>query len=130
MTIEFHQAHLAELAFLPADHVDLVVSVTALSWVQDLDRVARQVHRVTAPAGHFLCTLPHPAALCADRADPAVTVRDWGDPAPVGDRWVHTAERVVTALVRANFFIDTLLERGTAGPVPATLVVRARKLGV
>lgn len=129
VTIEFHQAQPAELAFLPGDHVDLVVSVTALSFVEDLDRVARQVHRVTAPAGHFLCTLPHPATMCADPDAPAETIRDWSDTTPLGDRWVHTAEQVVTALVRANFFVDTLLERGGDGPVPATLVIRGRKLG-
>lgn len=130
VTIEFHQARPAELAFLPADHVDLAIAVTTLSFVQDLDRVFRQVHRVVRPGGHFLASVPHPAALCADPDDPARIVHPWDTQLPVADRWVHTAEALVTSLTRANFAVDNLLERRADAPVPATLVVRARKLGI
>ena len=98
--------------------------------VVDLDRVFRQVHRVIGPGGHFLLSVPHAAALCGDADDPDRTVRRWTDTGPVGDRWVHTAEELVTALGRANFAVDTLLERHAGALVPATLVIRARKLGV
>lgn len=130
VTVEFHQAQPAELAFLAADSVDLALSVTALSWVQDLDRVFRQAHRVVGPGGHLLLSVPHPAALCADPDEPGRTIRTWETTDPVGDRWVHTAEAIVTSLTRANFAVDTLLERHHGAPTPATLVVRARKLGV
>lgn len=130
VTIECHQAKPAELAFLAADHVDLAVAVTTLSWVEDLNRVFRQVHRVVGPGGHFVVAVPHPAALCADPDDPSRTVASWTTTTPIGDRHVHTAEAMVTAFTRANFAVDTLLERHDGGPLPATLVIRARKLGV
>jgi SAM-dependent methyltransferase len=130
VTIEFNQARPAELAFLPADHVDLAIAVTSLSFVQDLDRVFRQVHRVVGPNGHFVLSVPHPAALCADPNDPGRTVEPWDTREKIGDRWVHTAEAVVASLGRANFAVDIVLERRDVDLLPATLVVRARKLGV
>jgi SAM-dependent methyltransferase len=130
VTIEFHQARPAELAFLPGDHVDLAVAITSLSFVQDLDRVFRQVHRVVGPGGHFVLSVPHPAALCADADDSARTATPWDTADPIGDRWVHTAESIVTSLGRANFAVDNLLERRSDGPLPSTLVIRARKLGI
>ncbi|MEM7139429.1 MAG: methyltransferase domain-containing protein [Actinomycetota bacterium] len=130
VTIECHQAKPAELAFLAADHVDLALAVTTLSWVQDLNRVFRQVHRVVSANGHFVISVPHAAALCADPHDGARTIASWDQDEPIGDRHVHTTEALVTALTRANFAVDTVLERHDGGPMPATLVVRARKLGV
>lgn len=130
VTIECHQAKPAELAFLAADRVDLAVAVTTLSWVEDLNRVFRQVHRVVGPGGHFVASVPHPANLCADPDDPTRTVAAWTTSEPIGDRHVHTAEALVTALTRTNFAVDTLLERHDGDLLPATLVVRARKLGV
>ncbi len=130
VTIEFHQAQPAELAFLAADNVDLALAVTSLSFVQDLDRVFRQVHRVVGPGGHFVLSMPHPATLTADPADANLTVTPWDHSQPIGDRWVHTAESLVGSLTRANFAVDQLLERRDQDLVPATLVIRARKLGI
>jgi len=130
VTIEFHQAQPAELAFLAADHVDLAIAVTSLSFVQDLSRVFRQVHRVIGPGGHFVVSVPHPATLAADPSDPDRTATPWDTTAPVGERWIHTAEGIVTSLTRSNFAVDQLLERRDADLVPGTLIVRGRKLGV
>ena len=130
VTIEFHQAKQAELAFLAADHVDLALAITSLSFVQDLSRVFRQVHRVVGPGGHFVLAVPHPAALVATGDDPNQATVAWDVDEQVGDRWVHTGEAIVTALTRANFAVDQLLERRDNALAPATLVVRARKLGV
>lgn len=127
-TVEFHQTKMADLAFLTADQVDLALSVTSLSFVADLDRVVRQVHRVIKPGGHLLISLPHPAALCSDEADPAVTVRAWNDDRPVGGRHVHTVESIVSSMCRAKFVVDTVLERHVDGDLlPSTLLARARK---
>jgi hypothetical protein len=75
-------------------------------------------------------SVPHPAALTADPADPDRSVTPWNHPEPIGERWIHTAESLVTSLTRANFAVDQLLERHHENLVPASLVVRARKLGV
>jgi SAM-dependent methyltransferase len=130
VTIEFHQARPAELAFLSADNVDLAIAVTTLSFVDDLDRVFRQVHRVVRPSGHFVLSVPHPAALAADPEDPDRIVRAWDHAEPIGDRRLHGPEALVASLTRANFAVDQLLERRDGDLVPATLVLRARKLGV
>jgi len=130
VTIEFHQAQPAELAFLAADHVDVAIAVTSLSFVNDLNRVFRQAHRVIGPGGHFVISVPHPAALTTDPNDADRVTAAWDHRDAIGDRFVHTAESIVTALTRANFAVDQLLERRDRALMPATLVVRARKLGV
>ena len=129
VTVEFHEAGPAELAFVRADQIDIAVSVWALSLVDDLDRVFRQVHRVLRPNAHLIVALPHPAALCADPVDPTRTVRSWRTDEKIGERHVHTAEGLVTAMSRSNFAVDVLLERHAGGPTPATLLARARRLG-
>ncbi|MEM9466467.1 MAG: class I SAM-dependent methyltransferase [Actinomycetota bacterium] len=129
VAIEFHEARPAELAFIRADQIDVAVSVWALSLVDDLDRVFRQVHRVLRTNGSAIVSLPHPAALCADPVDPDRTTRSWLTDEPIAGRHVHTVEGVVTAFTRTNFAVDTVLERHAGGLVPATLVVRARRLG-
>ena len=127
-TVEFHQTQLADLAFLTADQIDLALSVTSLSLVEDLDRVVRQVHRVIKGGGHLLIALPHPAALCADKTNPAVTVRAWNGDRSVGSRYIHSTESIVSSMCRAKFIVDTVLERhADDGLLPATLLVRARK---
>ena len=130
VVVGFHRAELADLAFVRAEQIDFALSVGALSHVDDLDRVFRQVHRVLKHGAHFVMSIPHPAALCADPVDDTLTARPWDDRGPIGDRYVHRAEDLVTALHRADFEIDALLEpRSGSGPMPATLIVRGEKLG-
>ena len=129
VAVEFHQAGPAELAFVRADQIDLAVSVWALSLVDDLGRVFRQVHRVVRPGGHAIVSLPHPAALCADPVDPTRTTRSWATTEPIGGRYVHTVEDVVMSFTRSNFAVDVVLERHDGGDIPETLIVRARRLG-
>jgi SAM-dependent methyltransferase len=150
VTLELHQGDLADLAFVRADTVDLVVSVYALGMVGDLDRVFRQVHRVLRKDAPFVVSLPHPAWRASDGGDPPGIRRRYWDPSPM--TWTDTGERgadhpitiggLFTSLTRANFLVDTILEpepRPGAGRsrwwtpgmswLPATLIVRARKLG-
>jgi SAM-dependent methyltransferase len=130
-SVAFHQAGLAELAFLQAEQMDLVVSVHSLCFVDDLDRVFRQVHRILEHGGRFTMSIPHPATLAADPSDPNRTIRPWDDLEPVAGRFIHRAEDLVTALHRANFEIDVLLERSGPAPAlgPVTLIARGEKLG-
>jgi SAM-dependent methyltransferase len=150
VTLELHQGDLADLAFVRADTVDVVVSVYALGMVGDLDRVFRQVHRVLRKDGPFVVSVPHPAWRAADGGDPPAIRRSYWDPAPLA--WTDAGERgadhpvtiggLFTSLIRANFQVDTVLEPeprpGAARSrwwkagmtwLPATLIVRARKLG-
>jgi SAM-dependent methyltransferase len=129
VTVEFHQAGPAELAFLRAEDVDLVVSVWSLSLTDNLERVVRQVHRVLRTGGHLLLALPHPAALCARSETPSAADIPWIAGQPVGERFVHPAEELVTILSRNKFVVDALLERPGHGVTPETLIVRGRRLG-
>lgn len=150
--VELHQAELADLAFLRSDSVDGAISVMALATVDDLARVFRQVHRVLKPEAPFVCSFPHPAFAMFDPTapDPLRVQRSYDDtqdrtwhlgPDAVVDR-PRTISEIFTTLHRASFGVDQILEptareasrRGLGQPdlmghVPATLLVRSRKLG-
>ena len=134
--VELHHADLAELAFVRADAIDVVVSPSALTGVADLNRVFRQAHRVLRQDGPLVCALAHPAShVVVGEGGAARIGRSYFDRDPVrrgsGDEHHHTVTDVFTGLVRGGFRVDTLLEPqpATDALVPRTLVVRARKEG-
>jgi SAM-dependent methyltransferase len=132
--VEFHEAELADIAFVRADTVDLVVSVHALAGVDDPDRVFRQAHRVLRPETPLVLSVPHPAiALVAGSPAGAVTAsghgtlsvtRSWFDtsplaqaagPAGAGTRPM-TYAGLTGGLFRAGFRVEVVLE---PEPVPS-----------
>lgn len=151
--IELRHGDLADLAFLRADSVDLVLSSYALGYVADVARVFRQVHRVLRVGAPLVFSLEHPAAYLVDPdgESPRTVTRSYFDTTPV-DRaplpgveltsYPHTVADLVMALVRSSYRVDTLVEPAptSGGPrsqhwhetmhlVPRTLIVRARKEG-
>jgi SAM-dependent methyltransferase len=151
--VELHEGDLADLAFVRAETIDLVLSVYSLATVDELDRVFRQVHRVLRAESPMIFTVPHPAFCMLDPAapDPLKLTRTYWDPAPrpwettqtSGYDHPRTVGDLFTSLARASFRIDVLLEPepeadATHSPywsttmawVPATLLVRARKEGL
>jgi ubiquinone/menaquinone biosynthesis C-methylase UbiE len=104
--LELHLGELADLAFVRADTVDVVVADGSLDDVVDLDRLLRQAKRVLRSDGLLLFAVRHPAA------------------GPESYFAGRTFGALFAALQRTNFRVDTIVE-----PEPA-LVVRARKLGV
>jgi SAM-dependent methyltransferase len=152
--VELHQSDLAELAFIRADTVDLVLSVYSMATVDDPDRVFRQVHRVLRPESHLVLAVPHPAFSMIDpeTLDGEISLarpywdrepRGWTVPGEDGVEHPRTISDLFTSLSRANFRVDTLLEPEppsdvVRGPVwsramawvPATLILRARKEGI
>jgi SAM-dependent methyltransferase len=150
VSLELHQGDLADLAFVRADTVDLVVSIYALGMVGDLDRVFRQVHRVLRPDDPLVLSVPHPVWRTADGGDPPSIRRSywnhdlipWDDAGEKGADHPFTIADLFTSLIRANFRIDTIAEPEPTATsarsrwwqpamawLPATLVVRARKVG-
>ena len=122
--IEFHQSDLADLGFATSGSVELVLSTTALGDVDDVSRVFRQVHRVLKPGQPFVVAVPHPLTAALEGGE-VVLRRAYGTPP------ARTVSGYFTALQRANFDVDVLLEPVPAGAmVPAALILRARKLGV
>lgn len=151
--VEFHRSDPADLAFIRADGLDAAFSAFALAEVADLSRVFRQVHRVLKPEAPLVFSLPHPAFTMfdPDGDDPTRAVRSYFDRSPTawsrGDETVTDHRRpiaeVFTTLLRSNFRVDQVLEPepspGAARSrhwtplmdrVPATVIFRARKLGI
>jgi SAM-dependent methyltransferase len=128
--VEWHEADLADLAFLRADSIDLAFSVFSLAEVDDIDRVFRQVQRVLRPGAPFVFSYEHPFALVAAGGyldgQPMSVLRE-GEPIQV---WPRSASAVFSALGRAGFRVDTLLEPPGRDPaMPAAIIWRARKEG-
>jgi SAM-dependent methyltransferase len=85
--VELRQGDMADLAFLRADSIDLVFSSFAFGYVEDLNRVFRQVHRVLKVGAPLVFSLPHPAShLIEDGGSgPAGPVAEGAGPAgPAG----------------------------------------------
>lgn len=127
LRIECHTGDLGDLGFATSASIDLVIAAGTLADVDDLARVLRQVHRVLKPECSFVISLPHPMADLVQRSasDSAARYGE-GDARSISDWYM--------ALYRANFRVDNIQElfpvaRPTE-PVPCTLMIRARKLGV
>jgi len=150
--VELRQGDLADLAFLRADSIDVAFSAYALGYVEDLNRVFRQVHRVLKVGAPLVFSLPHPAydMIDDDSDQPLLVRRSYFDRSPIDYEWNgiaftdyhHTIGEIYMGLVRASYRVDTILEPGPThtGPrsqqwretfryVPRTLIVRARKEG-
>jgi len=149
--VEFHQGDLADIAFVRADTVDTVLTVHALATVDDPDRVFRQVHRVLRTEAPMVMSVPHPAwdLIAPDSDDPLRIARSWFDasarvnagPDPV--TYPTTFGGLFGGLYRAGFRVEVVLEPqpesgGTRSRwwhdamrmIPATLVLRVRKVGL
>ncbi|MDP9070528.1 MAG: methyltransferase domain-containing protein [Actinomycetota bacterium] len=150
--VELRQADMADLAFLRAESIDVAFSAYAFSYVEDLDRVFRQVNRVLKAAAPLVFSLPHPASALIDEcAEPPLVVRrSYFDRAGVErerngvifTEYHHTISDLFGGLTRAGYRVDTILEpeplAGTGSSqdlseasryVPRTVVFRARKEG-
>jgi SAM-dependent methyltransferase len=150
--VELRHGDLADLAFLRADSIDLVFSAYAFGYVEDLNRVFRQVHRVLKVGAPLVFSLQHPAySMIDDDADPGLLVRrSYFDRSPIEFKWGgidfvsyhHTFADLYMGLNRASYRVDLILEpepifgaprghlwRDPMIHVPRTLIIRARKEG-
>jgi len=131
--VEVHHTDLADLAFLQADIFDAVISIHALSGVEDLGRVFRQTHRLLKLDRPIIVTLAHPASLMVDNQDAHVITSDYASAEVLGEganlTYRHGISHVFTQLHRSNFRVDTLLEPHGPDPHPASVIFRARKIG-
>jgi SAM-dependent methyltransferase len=151
--VELHHGDLADLAFVRAESIDLVFSSYAFGYVEDLNRVFRQVHRVLKQNAPLVFSLPHPAyqMIDDDTEQPLLVRRSYFDRSPRDFDWngvaftdyPHTVSDLYMGLLRSGYRVDALLEPEptASGPrsmfwresfryVPRTLIVRARKEGI
>jgi SAM-dependent methyltransferase len=150
--VELRQGDLADLAFLRADSMDLVFSSYAFGYVDDLNRVFRQVHRVLKIGAPLVFSLPHPASgmFDGDGPDPLAVRRSYFDQTPVEQErggvaftvFPHTFADIYLGLARSSYRVDLVLEPEPVPSgrrsqewsdaflyVPRTMIVRARKEG-
>ncbi|HVM09928.1 MAG TPA: class I SAM-dependent methyltransferase [Acidimicrobiales bacterium] len=151
--VELHHGDLADLAFVRGESIDLVFSSYAFWYVEDLNRVFRQVHRVLKQNAPLVFSLPHPAydLIDDDAEQPLLVRRSYFDRAPIEVKnddatmvaFHHTVSDLYMGLLRSGYRVDVMLEpeplpsgprtgfwRETFRYVPRTLVVRARKEGI
>lgn len=149
--VELRHADMAELAFLRADSVDVAFSAYAFQYVEDLNRVFRQVHRVLKVGSPLVFSLPHPSwsIIAEDQPDPTIG-HSYFDRQASREVWDgveftihrHSFSDLYGALTRASYRVDLILEPPPvpSAPrswlwndamefVPRTLIVRARKEG-
>lgn len=152
--VELRHGDMADLAFLRADSIDLVFSAFAFGYVEDLNRVFRQVHRVLKVGAPLVFSLPHPAAHLIDDGSPdsgGLSIRrSYFDRRPVESSWGgirtttyhHTFADLYMGLARSSYRVDLVLEPEPAAGaprspwwtesmayVPPALIIRARKEG-
>jgi SAM-dependent methyltransferase len=150
--VELRHGDLADLAFLRADSIDLAFSAYAFGYVEDLNRVFRQVHRVLKVGAPLVFSLHHPAYdMIDDEAEPGPLVRrSYFDGRPIDytqsgidfRAYHHTFAELYMGLHRASYRVDMVVEpepivgaprgwwwREAMAYVPRTLIVRARKEG-
>jgi ubiquinone/menaquinone biosynthesis C-methylase UbiE len=117
--VELRHGDMADLAFLRADSIDAAFSSYAFQYVEDLNRVFRQVHRVLKVGSSLVFSLPHPAWVMIDDGSQATSAaRSYFDPAPVAGVWggvacdtyPHTFSSLYMGLIRASYRVDLILE--------------------
>lgn len=143
---EARQSEFADLAFCPAESVDIAVSIIALSGVKDLARVFRQIHRVLKIQGTLVFGLVHPVAILLSNSPMNPQVTSYGSKEPLESEGLNLnfpvpLPKMITSfsfgdtfslLKRAGFSIDQILEMGNSGPNkttsrPDVLVLKAHK---
>ncbi len=152
--VELRLGDMADLAFLRADSIDLAFSSFAFQYVEDLNRVFRQAHRVLKVGAPLVFSLPHPAYPTIGDAGqltgPGVLLRrSYFDRSPVEvdfgpglTSWHHSFSELYMALNRASYRVDLVLEpepipgaprssmwQPAMDYLPRTLIIRARKEG-
>jgi SAM-dependent methyltransferase len=117
VTVQCLETDLADLGDIASGSCEVVVAAHTLGDVDDLGRLLRQVHRILRPSMPLVISMEHPFAG-------VTTGHAYGSDGRTIGSWF-------TALGRANFRVDHLLELGASAthPAPRTLILRARKEG-
>jgi SAM-dependent methyltransferase len=155
VSLELLEGDMADLSALPSDSFDLTISISALMYVKDIEKVFREVARVLKSGGRFIFSTDHPVIMAVgatelwpeEGADPGYNYRG-----PIQWKWfsdddfVFTTYRrpvadFVNGLVAAGFGLERMvdlypkgepswdsLERELRQRYPSVLVIAARKI--
>jgi 2-polyprenyl-3-methyl-5-hydroxy-6-metoxy-1,4-benzoquinol methylase len=125
--VEFRQAGLSELIFIPADSIDIVVSAWAINFTPNWARVFRAVSRVLAPGGVFVFSIEHPIWTCLDSSSGSIVApyRDdssvtkeliVGNPRSAISFHTHTIGGILSLLTKEGFTLHQVLEPQATAP--------------
>jgi len=64
VTIDFVCSDMTDLSFVGSDTIDLVISMSALDYVENFDKVCFEVNRVLKQGGRFVFCATHPIMSC------------------------------------------------------------------
>jgi 2-polyprenyl-3-methyl-5-hydroxy-6-metoxy-1,4-benzoquinol methylase len=110
--VELIHGDMADLSFITSASVDLVLSTQAFEYVDDLNRVFRQVHRILRPECALVFSTPHPMHQLLDASGGLPVVqRSYFDRSPMTHKlngvpltiYPQTVSGLFTSLLRANF---------------------------
>lgn len=150
LRFEVRHSEFADLAFCPAESIDLAVSVISLSGTKDLARVFRQLQRVLKDQGSFVFGLVHPIAfISANSSDTrdSKEVRKYRCKEPMSredlngnfpvplpkEIFPRSLSEIFALLKRVGLSIENLLELPEPTTIsdlnydPSVLLIRARK---
>lgn len=154
LKLELREGDMYDLAFLPADNIDVVVSTLAFDFIDDLARLCRAIHRVLTEGGLLVFSMRHPINNLVNHgkdADPfhiqrsywttdAIREPETGSTILTG--YQHTFSDMFHSLTRSGFVVDNIVEpegitnapksldwRTSYTRIPSTLIVRAHNVG-
>lgn len=64
VNVSFECSDMIDLSFVDSDTMDLVVSMSAISYVEDFNKVCSEVSRVLVNNGRFVFSVNHPFVMC------------------------------------------------------------------
>ncbi|MBR2459629.1 MAG: class I SAM-dependent methyltransferase, partial [Clostridia bacterium] len=127
-SVEFIRRDMSDLSFLVGREYDVVFSSLALHYIENLEKLAKQVASLLAPRGYFIFSQEHPLNT-APMNGPAWTrdengnalhynLTDYGIPGQRSTRWIvdgvikyhRTFSETVNSLICAGFEITKMLE--------------------
>ena len=124
---------MADLSFAESEFYDLVISMSAIGYAEDFDKVCAEVNRVLKPRGRFIFSTGHPVMACVGATE--LWPEDKADPnycyvGPMQWKWreeddfVFTTYRMkmsdyVNTLVKNQLYVKRMEELFPISPLPA-----------
>ena len=124
VNISFICSDMTDLSFIGADSIDLVISMSAIMYVADFEKVCSEVSRVLKHNGRFIFSTGHPFMMCVgatelwaeEKANPNYSYRGpvewkWNE----DDTFIFTTYRrqisdYVNGLAKNNFMLKRMEE--------------------
>ena len=124
---------MADLSFAASGSFDLVISLSAINYAEDYNKVCQEVSRVLKPGGRFIYSVQHPFLMCVgatelwphENANPNYSYKGpiqwkWNE----GDEFVFTTYRMkmsdyINGLADNNLYVRRMEELFPISPLPA-----------